>query len=269
VRAIEQTELFERVTDRIVCWFSCGAASAVATKLAIEENNRGAKLPIVVVRCVVREEHEDNDRFAADCEKWFGLPIVNLINEKYDGSIYEVFRIESYISGVSGAPCTRLLKKEVRIRMQQFGDRHVMGYCAEEQDRWDDFLDANNIDAVAPLIERGLRHSNCLSMVEAAGIKLPAMYLLGYKHNNCIGCAKSNGQGYWNKIRNDFPLQFVRMATESRRLGVRMIIAGKDEDGKNKRIFLDELQPGTGYYPDEPEIQCGAFCEMAKREIGA
>lgn len=89
---------------RIVCWFSCGAASAVATKLAIVEN--AGKLPIVVVRCIVREEHPDNDRFAADCEVWFGVQITNLIAEKYNGSIYEVFAKRRYISGNLGAPCS-------------------------------------------------------------------------------------------------------------------------------------------------------------------
>ena len=66
--------------SRIVCWYSCGAASAVATKLAIVAN--AGKLPLVVARCIVQEEHTDNDRFAADCEKWFGVPITNLINKK-------------------------------------------------------------------------------------------------------------------------------------------------------------------------------------------
>ena len=69
---------------RIVCWFSCGAASAVATKLAL---GQFANQEVVIARCIVREEHPDNDRFAADCEKWFGVQITNLINEKYDGSI--------------------------------------------------------------------------------------------------------------------------------------------------------------------------------------
>lgn len=246
---------------RIVCWFSCGAASAVATKLAIAEN--AGRLPLLVVRCIVREEHPDNDRFAADCERWFGVPIMNLINAKYDGSIYEVFRKESYISGVLGAPCTRLLKKEVRLGFERTTDRHVFGYCAEEQGRWDNFLDANNIDAFSPLIDRGLRHPDCLAMVEAAGIELPAMYKLGYKHNNCIGCCKASGMGYWNKIRDDFPDQFDRMVMESRRLGVKIIKAG------DRRMFLDELQPGTGDYQTEPEIQCGIFCEMAKNELAA
>lgn len=248
-------------TKRIVCWFSCGAASAVATKLAIAEN--AGKLPLVIARCIVREEHPDNDRFSADCETWFGQPIVNLINEKHNGSIYDVFRARKYISGIDGAPCTMLLKKEVRHGFERPTDVHVFGYCAEEQDRWDSFLDANNIHAVAPLIDRGLEHKDCLAMIQQSGIELPAMYRLGYKHNNCIGCVKATGQGYWNKIRDDFPDQFEQMAQESRRLGVKLIRIN------DVRSYLDELQPGTGDYQKEPEIQCGIFCEMAKQEIAA
>lgn len=245
--------------NRIVCWFSCGAASAVATKLAITQYGKDN---IVIARCIVREEHPDNDRFASDCESWFGMPITNLINEKYDGSIYEVFRKKSYISGVAGAPCTLHLKKDVRIAFQLPTDKHIFGYCAEEQDRWDRFIDANNIDVQSPLIDRGLEHSDCLAIIEDAGIKLPVMYKLGYQHNNCIGCCKATGQGYWNKIREDFPIEFDRMAVESRRLGVRLIRIGAE------REFLDELKVGTGDYQTEAEIQCGIFCEMAKNELG-
>lgn len=248
------------MSRRVVIWFSCGAASAVAAKLAISQYG---KENTVIARCVVREEHPDNDRFAKDCEKWFGIPITNLINEKYHGSIYQVFNKRGYISGIYGAPCTLHLKKDVRTRFQKPTDKHIFGYCAEEQGRWDDFLDANNIDAESPLIDRGLEHSDCLAMIQDAGIKLPVMYQLGYQHNNCIGCVKATGQGYWNKIREDFPEAFYRMAVESRRLGVRLIRI------KEERSFLDELQPGTGDYQKEPEIQCGVFCEAAKKEIAA
>ena len=246
---------------RIVCWFSCGAASAVATKLAIHRN--AGRLPLVVVRCIVREEHEDNDRFAADCERWFDAPILNLINEKYNGSIEEVFRRESYMSGIAGARCTLDLKKRVREKFELPTDQHVFGYCAEEQGRWDDFLDANNIDAIAPLIESGLEHGDSLAMVEQAGIELPAMYKLGYKHNNCIGCVKAQGAGYWNKIRKDFPVVFESRADQSRRLGVKLV---KIND---QRIFLDELPIGAGDYKSEPEVQCGIFCHMAQQELAA
>jgi len=71
--------------SRVVSWFSCGAASAVATKLALMEG------PAEIVYCYVKEEHPDNIRFKNDCEKWFGQEIKVISNKKYDGSIYEVF----------------------------------------------------------------------------------------------------------------------------------------------------------------------------------
>lgn len=244
---------------RIVSWFSCGAASAVATKLALVEN-RG-RLPFVVARCVVAEEHPDNDRFAKDCERWFGVPIINLINEKYNGSIYEVFNKTSYISGVKGAPCTRLLKKEVRTNFELPTDKHMFGYCADEEPRWDRFLDANNIDARSPLIEQGITHADCLLLLKKAGIRVPKMYELGYKHNNCIGCCKATGPGYWNKIKKDFPEMFTRMDIESRRLGVRLVRLGE------VRMFLNQLPADIGNYKDEPESQCGPFCQAADATI--
>jgi hypothetical protein len=249
---------------RIVCWFSCGAAIAVATKLAIAKY--GLTDDIVIARCVVREEHPDNDRFAADCEKWFGMPITNMIAEEYDGSVYNVITKRKYIAGNDGAPCTMLLKKKVREDFQRPDDKHIFGYCAEEQGRYDDFLDANNIDCEVPLIDANLNHANTLAMIGNAGIKLPVMYELGYQHNNCIGCVKSSGAGYWNKIKLDFPERFWMMAGMSRALGVKMI---KITVAKNteERIYLDELKPGVGRYKDEPEIQCGIFCEAAQRVI--
>ena len=250
---------------RLLCWFSCGAASAVATKLAIAQYS--LTHDVEVVRCVVRDEHPDNERFAADCEKWFGQPIVNLINEKYDGSVRAVIAKRNYISGIKGAPCTLLLKKEVRERYQRPTDTHIFGYTYDSKDmtRWDNFLDTNNIDAHAPLIDRKVSHANCLSILESAGITIPVMYTLGYKHNNCIGCVKSSGAGYWNKIRIDFPEQFAWMAKTSHDMGVR-IIENRDS-GKRQRIYLKDLPPNTGRYQDEPEIQCGAWCEGIKTRM--
>jgi hypothetical protein len=250
--------------SRVICWFSCGAASAVATKLTLAKY--GAE-NVVIARCIVREEHEDNDRFAADCEKWFNHPITNLIALAYNGSVHNVIERRQYISGVKGAPCTRLLKKQVREEFQLATDTHIFGYTYDPIDieRFDRFIDANNIDVFAPLIEKHITHANCLSLVQDAGIELPIMYKLGYQHNNCIGCVKSSGAGYWNKIKIDFPVEFDRMATVSRGLGVRMVQITKDK--KQVRIFLDELEAGTGRYQDEPEIQCGAFCEAVKDEI--
>lgn len=254
------------MSARIVCWFSCGAASAVATKLAIEENRRGANHRLVVARIKIADEHPDNDRFADECEAWFGVRIRNLTAEKYANAegvacLDEVARIERYMSGPGGAACTRVLKKEVRYSFESQLDLQVFGYTAEEQGRVDRFLDANNYVNMWPiLIEKGLMKSDCKAMLERAGINLPIMYSLGYHNNNCIGCWKA-GAGYWNKVRNDFPLVFHARVQQSRSLGVRLIKLG------GVRMFLDELPPDAGDYPTETDIECGIFCEMAEREI--
>ena len=242
---------------RVVSWFSCGAASAVATKLAITES----KYPVEVVYCHVKEEHPDNMRFMKDCEKWFGQPITVLQNETYNGSIYEVFEKRKYIVGVAGAPCTRLLKKEVRQKYEKPTDIQVFGYTVEEEDRVNRFIDANNdVNLWSILLEKKLNKSDCLAIIQRAGIELPAMYKLGYQNNNCIGCVKG-GMGYWNKIRVDFPESFNRMAKLEKTIGAKIL------KSKGKRIWLDELPPDSGHYPTEQKIECGIFCQMAEEEL--
>lgn len=246
---------------RIVAWFSCGAASAVATKLILSEN--AGALPVVVAYTELAEEHPDNRRFLADCEKWLGQTVEVLRNEKYSGSIYEVFRRERFLVGPSGAACTRLLKRGVRMAYEQPGDVQVFGFTAEEKDRAADFFERNpGINGRAPLIERGLTKGDCLAMLQDAGIEIPAMYKLGYRNNNCIGCVKG-GAGYWNKIRRDFPETFDRMAGVERDLGRTIIRV----DGAP--LFLDELPPEMGKSQEEPDIECSIFCMMAKEEYAA
>lgn len=249
------------MTERIVCWFSCGAAYAVATKLAIKANN--GRKELVVARCRIDEEHPDNDRFSKECEEWFGVPVIELCSEKYGSSIYSVFEKRKYIAGIAGAPCTLHLKKEVRKQFQRPNDIHVFGYTVDEVSRADRFIDANNdLDLWSVLIDAGLSHKDCLSIVDRAGIKLPEMYQLGYSNNNCIGCVKG-GAGYWNKIRVDFPETFEKMSLLERKLNASILRSG------GERVFLDELNPESGRYESEPSVQCGIFCEMAERELSA
>lgn len=245
--------------QRIVCWFSCGAASAVATKIAIERNKKDGK-PLEIVYTRVREEHPDNERFLRECEAWFGTKITVLENKKYNGSIVEVFERNRYMAGISGAPCTLHLKKDMRREFQRHGDIQVFGYTAEEQHRVDRFLDANADAIIWPvLVEEGISHDDCLAMLAKEGIDIPAMYKLGYRNNNCIGCVKG-GAGYWNKIRDDFPEVFAARCEQSRRLGARLI------KHKGIRIYLDELPRGYGNYKSEPSVQCGILCELTTRD---
>jgi len=242
--------------SRVICWFSCGDASAVACKLAIKKY--GARC--LVTRIVLTSEHDDNNRFSRDCEKWFGRPILGLCSTEYRDT-WDVWERKRYIAGIAGAPCTMELKKAVRHAFQQPDDLHIFGYTAEEAHRAETFR-ANNFDVAVeyPLIDAGLKKADCHALVRAAGIELPLMYRLGFDNNNCIGCPKG-GAGYWNQIRKHFPDQFNRMAELSRRVGARLV----KQDGA--RIFLDELRITTGRQKDEVAISCSPLCEVVAGEM--
>jgi hypothetical protein len=245
--------------SRIVCQFSCGAASAVATKLAIAEYGT-----VLIVNAFVAEEHADNRRFLADCEHWFGQAVTVVRDEKYGASVQEVWRRRRFIIGQGGASCRKAVKTAMLDAVLEPDDVMVLGYTIEEAGRLDDFIDANNSRRVlAPLIERGLTKADCLAIVERAGIELPLMYRLGYGNANCIGCCKG-GEGYWNKIRIDFPPSFEAVAQIQDTLGPGSYFFRDRTTGE--RISLRALDPEAGRH-DAAAPECSFFCELAEKEF--
>lgn len=247
--------------NRIIASFSCGAASAVATKLAIEKFGDR----VTVINIDVAEEHSDNRRFLADCEKWFGKTVVVLRDQKYGGSIETTFRKKRFIVGPRQTPCSLHLKKEVAYAYYRNDDEIVIGYTAEEEGRANRFIDANN-DRVChfPLIDAGLTKPDCLALIDRQGIQLPEMYRLGFDNANCIGCVRG-GQAYWNKIKNVFPVQFEKMAALEEEIGAG-ILRYRSGHRKGERMPLRELQPTKNTVAEESNISCSIFCEMTERE---
>ena len=248
---------------RILSWFSCGAASAVASKMAIKIGE-AERVPVEVVYCQVIEEHPDNLRFLVSCESWLGREIKVLKSEKYSGSIYRVFEETRYLKGPKGARCSVELKRRLRHEYQRPEDRHVFGFTAEEQHR----ADRLDVDCIYPLIDEGLTKQDCLAIVTWAGIELPMMYQLGYKNANCVGCVRGEA-GYWNKIRVDFPLVFERMSRMEEKLGRTVCKIERQVNGKRtlRRVPLRELPPDAGRYEAEMDVECGVVCESAARGL--
>jgi 3'-phosphoadenosine 5'-phosphosulfate sulfotransferase (PAPS reductase)/FAD synthetase len=246
---------------RTVVWFSCGASSAVAAKLAL------AKGPCEIVYTDPGSEHEDNLRFLHDCEEWFDQEVTILKSDRYKDT-WDVFEQTKFLAGPEGARCTAELKRRLRNEYKRPTDRQIFGYTFEEKKRAADFVERNPGEVFWwNLIEMGLTKSDCLAMIDRAGIKLPIMYDLGYDHNNCIGCVKGK-MGYWNKIRVDFPETFDRMARLERTIGHAINSEEITEGSRVKSpIFLDELDPKRGNFKTEPVIQCGPMCEIAEETI--
>lgn len=244
---------------RIVCQFSCGAASAVATKLALAQY--GATHEVVIVNAFLANEHPDNRRFLADCENWFGQSVTVLADEKYGANVIQVFRRERYMKGRTGAPCTKLLKRRLLDTWKSPADVMVFGYTAEETDRLDDFRERNpDRPVIAPLIEQGLGKDDCKALIERAGIELPVMYRMGYDNANCIGCVKG-GEGYFRAIREDFPEQFEELCKVQDELGPGSYLFRVRATGE--RYSLRDIPPGP-IRRNESVPACSFFCEMAE-----
>ena len=110
---------------KVIARFSCGAASAVATKLAIKKYGE-----VVIYYNDTGSEHPDNVRFMKDCEKWFGQKVNVLTSNKF-ANIWEVFEARRYLSGPAGAPCTGELKRKPGEAVWNIGDIEIFGYTAD------------------------------------------------------------------------------------------------------------------------------------------
>jgi 3'-phosphoadenosine 5'-phosphosulfate sulfotransferase (PAPS reductase)/FAD synthetase len=235
---------------RHLVWFSAGAASAVAARLTVAAH----RADTVVAYTDPGSEHPDNVRFIADVEAWLGVKVVRLRSPRYRDT-WQVWTERRFLNSPAGALCTAELKRRVRFAFERPGDVQVFGYTVDERHRADRFRAGNpDVELSCPLIDANLTKSDCLAMIDRAGIELPAMYKLGYRNNNCVGCVKG-GIGYWNKIRRDFPDVFTRMALLERDIGASCI----------RGVFLDELDPGRGSHADEPSFECSLLCELAEQ----
>jgi hypothetical protein len=244
---------------RVVSWFSCGAASAVATKIAVDKYKT-----VDIVYCDTGSEHPDNMRFLKDCSKWFGVDIQILRSTTYKDT-WDVFEKTKYLVGPKGARCTTELKKVIRNSYQRVDDIQVFGFDLTEIKRAERFKTNNpEVCLETPLIDNNVSKKDCFQILVGAGIEIPAMYRLGYKNNNCIGCVKG-GAGYWNKIRVDFPDVFEQMSCLERKLNISLIRL--NTEGKKRRVFLDELPPDTGRYEAEPSLGCGVLCDVSEPEL--
>lgn len=202
----------------------------------------------------VTNQHPDSLRFLHDCERLLGRKIKILQSEQY-ASVDDVIERTRCINTAYGAPCTKWLKKQVRMDWERKNfDHHiyVRGYDMDEQGRADGVIKAmSDYEHEFPLIDHGLTKAECHGIADKLGLKRPAMYDMGYKNNNCIGCVKG-GMGYWNKIRKDFPEVFERRAKQERMIGHSCI----------KGVFLDELGPERGDMNTEIMEDCTISCQL-------
>lgn len=238
-----------------VAWWSAGITSAVACKMALNLYDN-----LELYYADTGSAHEDNLRFKAQCEKWYGKKIHTIKSDKFTSAFDVCKKRKAFVVNLN-APCTYELKKVPRFKLEDTENiaNQVFGFewSKHELTRSKRFLEQYPYtNPLYPLQEKQLTKANCRKILEDTGIDIPVMYSLGFHNNNCIGCVKG-GKGYWNKIREHFPSTFWDFAKLEREIGYSII----------KDCYLDELNPGDGYYPNEIEPECDMFCALEAMNI--
>lgn len=243
--------------DTIAVWFSCGAASAVAAKLTLEQYGSACKVRIL--NNPVLEEDTDNRRFLKDVSAWLRHEIEIVSSKRFpSNSAVDVWDKRRFMSGPTGAPCTTELKKKARQDWEKENvvDWHVLGFTLDEKNRHERFILTERSNVIPVLINAGITKEQCYSILQENGLRLPRVYHWGYPNANCIGCVKATSPTYWNHVRKMHPDVFNERVEQSRRIGARLV------KYRGQRIFLDELPPeAKGRSMKGLDFECGIFCE--------
>lgn len=254
---------------KVLVWFSCGASSAVALKLAVEEY--GLNNVVAYYNDTSSDEHPDNLRFLADVERWTGATIHRIKSEEFEDCI-DVYEKTGFVVSPEGARCTLELKRKVGNRERKIEDVNIYGFTADkrEVERADSYFQ-NNFDQQLDfiLIRHGVTKADCFEILKAAGIRPSAMYELGFNNANCRGCVKVRSLNYWLKVRHYWPERYARLAEVTRKLGVALIRFQRNKE--TVWLFLDEVPaewtPDFGDRTGEEGIDCGVLCSGQALEV--
>jgi len=269
----------EKSDGRIIGWVSGGVASAVACDLALKQYGDSVEL----VFCNTNREDPDTFRFIADLEKHWGRKVKVIASKRFH-STEDVWEKYGGLSFAHGAPCTTVLKREVREKYQDlkndFG--HVFGFDfgKKEINRALGMIEHHpEINPIFPLITEKYDRFKIFATLKQWGIKPPRAYK-DFLNNNCIGDPESykggcvnGGIGYWQLIQEKFPLKFENMAYWERKLSARKrkpVTVCKDQrKGKQgNRLFLthNPMFPDVGTIAEikgrKPVAvaECNGFC---------
>lgn len=244
--------------NKVICWWSGGITSAVTCKLCIDifgiENVR-------FIFIDTYNEDEDTYRFKKDCEKWFGAEIETISGVEKYGTVQDIWRKHKSLNVATGAICSTVLKRKVREDWQKSNDYDYQAFgfeLSECKRALSMTLNHPKAKAIYPLLLYGSSKKDCTAIVQDAGLKVPNMYQLGYKNNNCFktGCVQG-GIGYWQKIQREYPDKFNAMAdmehelTNAKGKPVTML---KDQSKEaiasgNTLVFLKK-------HPNYPNLKC-------------
>jgi hypothetical protein len=224
---------------KIVGQISGGLSSWVAAKRML------AKYPDaehVLLFADTKIEDEDLYRFLDDVGRDLEMPITRIADGR---TPWEVFRDHRFLGNSRVDPCSKVLKRDLLQKWMAERCDPATTLVYTGLGWWEEYRQIELAERkakigwtyVAPLCEPPLiTHPMMEEMAEAAGIAVPRLYKLGFKHNNCGGGCVKAGIGQFAHLYKVLPQVFDKWEREELRMRIFL--------GKNVAI-LEDRRGGT------------------------
>lgn len=175
--------------------------------------------------------------------------------------IWEVFKDVKFLANHRIDPCSRILKRELQDKwlaancdpettLAAYGfdwtEGHRMKRMSDRKDKWQRW---------APLLEAPMLTSHQIqAWLAKEGIQEPALYALGFQHNNCGGGCVKAGQATWATLLRELPKRYEwwERHEEQMRQQLGDVAIMTDRRGGKRvvmtlRTFRERLQAGGQY----------------------
>lgn len=262
-----------------VVMFSGGVGSWATAKMVVNHKMRPGDRLILLFADTLMED-PDLYRFLDDATANIGVGELVKISDGRDP--WQVFRDVRYLGNTRIDPCSFHLKRKL---MRQWLEDNCdpattvcyIGIDAGEAHRYTKAKRYWEPWAVeAPLVEQGVLFKSVLmDMLAEEGIAPPALYALGFPHNNCGGFCIKAGIGHFKLLLATRPDTYAYHEAKEQEmreyLGKDVAILRDRSDGKVRPLTLRELRKrveAEQTLPDEDDIG-GCNCVNPDAEIDA
>lgn len=254
---------------RHVVMFSGGVMSWAAARRVAEQHGTAS---LTLLFADTSMEDADLYRFVAEAAANVGGELVTLRDGR---TPWQVVHDERYLNH-HAAPCSRVLKREL-------ADRWVKDNCdPADTVRYVgfDWTELHRLAAMraalpgwrveAPMTEPPyLNRTDLFNLLAAAGIELPRLYRLGFRHNNCGGFCVKAGQGHFAHLLRTLPERYAEHEAEEEAfrqfIGKDVSILRDRVGGDTKPLTLRELRERIQSAPQTIDLfdwgGCGCFTE--------
>lgn len=254
---------------RYVVQYSGGAGSYEAARRIIEREGRNG---VVLLFADTLIEDASLYRFLDETSARLGVPVTRIADGR---TPWQVFRDERFIGNSRVDPCSKILKRQLCdkwMRENAPDATSVLGLDWTEEHRITSAqarLAAMGWRTEFPLNEAPwFSKTATLRSLEAQGITIPRLYLLGFSHNNCGGFCVKAGQGHFARLLRELPDVYARHEAEEEAtreylgrydIGVLTDRRGGQRVPMTLRQFRERVQAKT-LAPDLFDIGgCGCF----------